>query len=361
MLVRDVDPELVDFQEGDLSRETAPRRAVSVHRGLRERRTIKPPMLRQKAGGRFEVWDGNARVFAYKQLRQPFDAIIVGPTGQPLRAKNADVPLDQAYWDELVARARGLVDAGKVPFRWPSPQAHAWIQQEYVAGGGRFGTPRRPRARPAQERQELARYRDISEAVVRSRSLDELAQLVRRARVLDSLTLRETLELDIVARARELGLSCPVKASHASCADRLLEQYGETQQQLLNPKIGVQANEAAKKFARWGLEARRAAPKSRKGGLSTREAGEQGIGSGVARARDIIAGKNVDAAQVKAYFDRHEGYYKKALTRAKRSKLPLRAAAEGEPAIQGWWLWGGDPMRKLAERAVKRHKAKLLK
>lgn len=114
----------------------------------------------------------------------------------------------------------------------------------------------------------------------------------------------------------------------------------------------------AEKWARWGLEARRNAPKSKKGGLSTRQAGRQGIGSGVARARDILAGKRLDARQVKAFFDRHEHNYepaiKRAKLRAKKEGIPLKVAAEREPAVQSWWQWGGDPARKAAERAVEK-------
>lgn len=117
-------------------------------------------------------------------------------------------------------------------------------------------------------------------------------------------------------------------------------------------KIYVTPPQAAKTFARRGLEAREKASKSKKGGLTTQQAGEEGVGSGVARARDIIAGKRVDAKQVKAFFDRHEKNYKKAKAR--------ETPASEEKAIQAWWLWGGDPMRKAAEQAIKL-KSKLLR
>lgn len=123
-----------------------------------------------------------------------------------------------------------------------------------------------------------------------------------------------------------------------------------------NPRIPVKPNKAAQKFAKWGLEARRKASKSRKGGLTTREAGRQGIGSGVARARDILAGRAVDASQVLGFCSRHERNYRAALARARKSGKPLREAATEERALQAYWLWGGEPMCKLAKRAVEKAK-----
>jgi len=122
------------------------------------------------------------------------------------------------------------------------------------------------------------------------------------------------------------------------------------------PDVYVQPVGEAKKFARWGLDARDKAPTSKKGGLDTRESGRQGVGSGVARARDIIAGKRVNAAQVKAFFDRHEGYYKAAMERFEAQDLSLREYASKEPSIQSWWLWGGDPLREQVVEAMAKHK-----
>jgi hypothetical protein len=126
-------------------------------------------------------------------------------------------------------------------------------------------------------------------------------------------------------------------------------------------KVYVKPPKAAKKFARWGLEARDQAAPSKKGGLSTQEAGRQGVGSGVARARDIINDKRVDAKQVKAFFDRHENNYEAAKKRANKSGQTLKEAAPEEKSIQSWWLWGGDPMRKAAEKAVSRRTAQSTK
>lgn len=124
-------------------------------------------------------------------------------------------------------------------------------------------------------------------------------------------------------------------------------------------KVYFQPPEASKRFARMGLDAREAAPKSKKCCLTTQEAGKQGIGSGLARARDILADKKIDARQVKAYFDRHQGYYRDALARAKRSKTKLVVAALSEPSIQGWWIWGGDPAYRAATKALAQHERKV--
>lgn len=117
------------------------------------------------------------------------------------------------------------------------------------------------------------------------------------------------------------------------------------------PHVYADPPDEARDYAALALEVRARAPKSKRWGLTTQEAGRQGIGSGVARARDIKAGKRVNAAQVRAYFNRHERHYLAAMERARASDLPLEVFAEREPAIQGWWGWGGNPMREAAEAA----------
>ena len=110
--------------------------------------------------------------------------------------------------------------------------------------------------------------------------------------------------------------------------------------------VYVDPPKEAQEAARAALAARETAPKSKRGGLDTKEAGEQGIGSGVARARDIAAGKQVDARRVAAFFSRHEGNYEAA----KANGLTLGES----PALQAWGLWGGNAMRRAAESAMKR-------
>jgi len=65
--------------------------------------------------------------------------------------------------------------------------------------------------------------------------------------------------------------------------------------------------QAVRAAAKRGLELRR---KYGRGGLPTREAGQQGIGSGVARASTLASGKGVSLETVKrmkAFFARHQG------------------------------------------------------
>lgn len=124
------------------------------------------------------------------------------------------------------------------------------------------------------------------------------------------------------------------------------EECDDTQEPNPRKQLYIKPNQAAVKAARKGLEARKAAPKSKKGGLSAMQAKEAGVGSGVMRARDIVAGKKVNAYQVKAFFDRHRQNYVDA--KAKRLK------PQESKAIQAWLLWGGEPLRKQAEAAVKK-------
>lgn len=115
----------------------------------------------------------------------------------------------------------------------------------------------------------------------------------------------------------------------------------------------IQPTDAAITAAKKGLEARKKAPKSKKGGLDTQQAKAEGVGSGVARARDIIAGKRVNAYQVKAFFDRHRQNYIDAKMKGLK--------AEESRAIQAWLIWGGEPLRKQAEREVAKHEKILAK
>ena len=113
-------------------------------------------------------------------------------------------------------------------------------------------------------------------------------------------------------------------------------------------KLYIYPNEAARKVARRALDRRKELPKSKRGGLDAMEAHEEGIGSGVLRARDIAAGKRINAYQVKAFFDRHRSNYTKA--RADKKKW------EDSKAWQAWDLWGGEPLRKQVEAAVRKDK-----
>jgi len=110
----------------------------------------------------------------------------------------------------------------------------------------------------------------------------------------------------------------------------------------------IQPTPAAVRVAKRALERRKTVPRSKRGGLDARQAHEQGIGSGVMRARDIASGKKVNAYQVKAFFDRHRHNYVKARADGKRW--------EDSKAWQAWDLWGGEPLRKQVEREVAKDK-----
>lgn len=113
----------------------------------------------------------------------------------------------------------------------------------------------------------------------------------------------------------------------------------------------IKPNEASKKAAKRGLEARQKAVPSKRGGLDAKQAKEAGVGSGVMRARDIIAGKRINAYQVKAFFDRHKSNYINAVLEGKKP--------HESKAIQAWLIWGGEPLRKQVEKAVAKDRAEL--
>lgn len=100
---------------------------------------------------------------------------------------------------------------------------------------------------------------------------------------------------------------------------------------------------AVQKAAMRGLMLRR---KYGRGGLDTRQAGAQGIGSGVARARDLASGKAVSPQTIRrmvAFFARHE---------ANKDTPP----EEGNGKI-AWLLWGGDAGRAWANSKARQMEA----
>jgi hypothetical protein len=95
---------------------------------------------------------------------------------------------------------------------------------------------------------------------------------------------------------------------------------------------------AVRAAARRGLELRK---KHGKGGLTTQEAGEQGIGSGVARASDLAGGSAMSYETIKrmsAFFSRHE---------------KNKSGGEDDAGYIAWLLWGGDAGRAWANRIIK--------
>ena len=105
--------------------------------------------------------------------------------------------------------------------------------------------------------------------------------------------------------------------------------------------------EKVRSEAKKGLEARRNASKSNRGGLSVQQAHDEGIGSGVQRAVNLMNGDNISLSTIKrmhSFFSRHQGNYDKA--KAKNLK------PEESKAIQAWLLWGGDAGARWAKEIL---------
>jgi len=96
------------------------------------------------------------------------------------------------------------------------------------------------------------------------------------------------------------------------------------------------------KAAKKGLELRK---KHGRGGLTTQEAGEQGIGSGVARARDLTMGRVTPdtARRILSYFQRHE------VDKKGKDWDNKKRPSNGRIA---WELWGGQSGYEWAKRIV---------
>jgi len=99
--------------------------------------------------------------------------------------------------------------------------------------------------------------------------------------------------------------------------------------------------EGVRSAARRGLRLRE---KFGRGGLDTREAGRQGIGSGVARARDLASGASMPLKTVKrmrSFFARH-------------AKNKSGSPEAGDRGAIAWLLWGGDAGKSWADGIVSR-------
>lgn len=98
--------------------------------------------------------------------------------------------------------------------------------------------------------------------------------------------------------------------------------------------------------ARLGLELRR---KFGRGGLSTQEAGEQGIGSGVARAASIASGRKIPIETIR----RMRGFF----ARHKRDREAAGWGSRTNPSA-GWiahLLWGGTAAERWANRILREY------
>lgn len=106
--------------------------------------------------------------------------------------------------------------------------------------------------------------------------------------------------------------------------------------------------------ARRGLRLRE---KFGRGGLTPQEAGKQGIGSGMARARDLVEGKvsYSTVKRMKAFFSRHRGNKKTGPDSRGRMWDSDSNPTNGFIAHL---LWGGDAGKRWAESVVRREEAK---
>lgn len=98
--------------------------------------------------------------------------------------------------------------------------------------------------------------------------------------------------------------------------------------------------QAVRREAQRGLDLRK---EHGRGGLSTQQAGEQGIGSGVQRAVDLVQGR-VTYETVKrmlAFFNRHKAFKEHHTMNPPSNSLI------------SWLLWGGDAGFKWAQRIVR--------
>jgi hypothetical protein len=107
------------------------------------------------------------------------------------------------------------------------------------------------------------------------------------------------------------------------------KSYKPTQAMINNAKRGLALRE---KYGR--------------GGLDASQAKSEGVGSGVARARDIINGSlSLDTVKrMYAFFSRHEKNYQP------KKKMPDGGATAGTVA---WLLWGGSAGLAFARRILK--------
>lgn len=114
--------------------------------------------------------------------------------------------------------------------------------------------------------------------------------------------------------------------------------------------VRVYGSRAAKDAVLEAQEAYHAAPKSKRGGWTTQKAGKEGMGSGIARGRDILDGHSVDAVQVAQFFRRK--------AKVQREQEAKGKTIEESPQLQAWGWWGGDPMWWLAEEAIRKAEKK---
>jgi hypothetical protein len=132
----------------------------------------------------------------------------------------------------------------------------------------------------------------------------------------------------------QAGMSMKKKDASEAYLEAYVDAFMEEREdaESFSPPSSVRA------AARRGLELRK---RHGKGGLTTQEAGEQGVGSGVARASDLAGGSAMSYETIKrmaAFFSRHE---------------KNKGGGEDDAGYIAWLLWGGDAGRAWANRIIK--------
>lgn len=257
------------------------------------------------------------------------------------RNPSENIPADTALYSSVVAEARRKFDV------WPSVYASSWVVREYKKRGGRYVNPVEGLDKwYAEKWVDLGRSIDskghVKTWVQCGRPSASQGKYPKCVPLAKAEKMTPSQRLSAVRRKRLAESSTPKKKGRKPVMVKTLKDNPERK------KLYIYGNQASRKVAARALERRKNLPKSKRGGLDPMQAHEEGIGSGVLRARDIAAGKRVNAYQVKAFFDRHRGNYLKAKAEGKRW--------EDSKILQAWDLWGGEPMRKQVEAAVAKDK-----
>lgn len=352
LIARDVDPADIALQPGDRSVRTAQKRAVSVQATLDEGGEIPPPLIRQRSG-RLELWDGNARLAAYRASGRPLDAILVGDAGQVVRTSNEEAPLQTALWDSLVAEIRARVDAGDVPFGWPSAEARDWVRREYVAAGGRFGQRRGPRGRAPREHRQLHRYLRLFGELDTARDLYSVAEILGQSRQLKSPTLRGALTKIGLDRAATMGFVCPRRLPREKCLEQLLEFAAGRQARLFNSEdrreLWMKWRELVNMTPRQ-IERFMETPEGKSAGLSRKEASEQRIARGRDSGRALLrmlpkGGRSY--AQAERNWTKTDWEWARRqvglISRMRGAKGPLYKDGGMTRKLTSLLVWGHDP------------------
>jgi len=148
---------------------------------------------------------------------------------------------------------------------------------------------------------------------------------------------------DLMKLSNQEFLSYEVGAAKEELSFRAEEEYEADMHESLSD--GFVPPQSVRAAARRGLEFRK---KFGRGGLDTREAGKQGIGSGVARARDLADGSSLPLKTIRrmrSFFARHE-------------KNKSGSPAEGDRGAIAWLLWGGDPGKSWVDGILRQEEKK---